>query len=34
MARSTKSACKRALIRVVSAFQDKMSNAGGLLPSR
>jgi hypothetical protein len=33
-AMSTKSACRPAVIRVVSAFQKRMSNAGGRLPSR
>jgi hypothetical protein len=31
---STKSACSCALIEVVSAFQNKMSNAAALRPSR
>jgi hypothetical protein len=29
-----KSRCRPAVIRVVSAFQDRMSKAGGLRPSR
>jgi hypothetical protein len=29
-----KSRCRPAVIRVVSAFQNKMSNGGGFLPSR
>ena len=34
IAKSTKSACSCAGIRVVSAFQNRMSNAGGFFPSR
>ena len=34
IATSTKSACRPALIRVASEFQNKMSKAGGRLPSR
>ena len=33
-ATSTKSACSWAAIRVVSEFQDRMSNFGGCLPCR
>ena len=34
IARSMKSACRAAVIRVVSEFQNRMSKAGGRLPSR